>query len=324
VDVLMALAVVLAVRVVLVGNPWVWRLYEAKLHPDDIGWRQHSIMTKKRQSYDPLPSGVRYLAVGSSQTDAIYGAYAERHHELVTFGVAAMGPFDFVTFERQIVAYRPERILLYLSDFDLARPPDPAALVIAPAQGSRLPRLWRDLAEVGGEPSLRPVVAELAVGELFPEFKYRFVFRGIVQKAFQRIAARSGARPEKPAPRETIEQRIGFLRAAIAREPIAFNLHFLRRFLEDVTGQGIQVVIVEGQYNPVASDAATEAIAAEVAGRVRAMREALEGVRYVSRAELRGFVEADYVDLSHVRPEVGYAFTRDLLALLEASTTAAQ
>jgi hypothetical protein len=314
--ILMLAGIGIAVRLLLVGNPWIWRFYAAKLRPADIGWRQYSAVRKKRDSFLPPPGKTPYLAVGSSQTGAIFLPYADRHPDLRMFTAAAMSPFDFVTHAQQIFRLGADTLLLYLSDFDLARQPERAALVLAPAQGLGIIALWRDLARAGGLGDYSSVMVELTVGELFSEFKYRFVFRGIAEKAFIRLAERLGPLHEAPATRSSIEERIALLRSSISREGIPFNMYFLERFLEQAVAAGRSVIVLEGQYSPIVSSPETRRIAEDVSGRMATLSHRLEGVRFVPRSEFRSFSESDYYDLTHVVPEAGYAYATALLELL--------
>lgn len=302
-----------SVRFALVGNPWVWDAYAARLHPEDIGWRQVSVVSKRVESLDPPPPARRLLAVGSSQTEAVYRAYAERHPELAVFEMAAMGPFDFVTYSPLIRRQNPDTLLLFLSDFDMARPPDPDALVLSPAQGLRSLRIWGQVLSEESLDSRRALVAEMAVGELFPEFKYRFVFRGIVDKAMRRIAQRLAPSPADTEEHESITTRVRILRSEISQANLAFHERFLTEFLGETSSWGTAVLIVEGQYNPIVSDSSTVRVREEVRRRLVQFADAFPHVRYVSSSEVLVFSETDFQDLSHVTPEAGYAFVRALL-----------
>lgn len=309
---LVAVAIVAVVRVTLVDNPWVWSLYGRVLDPDRIGWRQDSALRTRIDSYRDLPSPVRYLAVGSSQTQAIYGLHARQHPELGVFDLAAMGPFDFVTHLEHIERYRPDVILLYLSDFEIARRPERAALVLAPEQRLGAPALWRDLLAVPAEWDTAPLLAEMVVGEILPEFKFRFVFRGLVDETFRRVAIRMGTPPPR-APREPEEERIRMLRESIDPRHADFNLFFLDRFLEATQRRGLPVVIVEGQYNPVVLTAEILVTRAWVGERLALLADQYEHVRFLDGDQIPALEAADYGDLTHVTPEAGVNFASAVL-----------
>jgi hypothetical protein len=307
----------LAMRLLLLGNPVVWDFYARRLDPTEVGWRQHDAIRGKRDQFLPPHAGVRYLAVGSSQTGVIYEEFARDRPDLDAFAVAAMIPMDLVLYRDYIDRYRPQRVLLYLSDFDIARRPPPEAMVIAPPQGWRLLSLWSRVRSLPDGERYAPTMAEMLVGEVFPEYKYRFVFRALLDKALWRMAGRVGAAEAGARERASPEQMVRWARESMAPEYAPFNLAFLREFLEHAVAEGVDVVIVEGHYNPLVSTAEIETSSRQVRIALGALADSVVGVTFVPRSEVLEFQQSDYVDLSHVSPEAGRAFAARLLELLE-------
>jgi hypothetical protein len=307
----------LALRVLLFGNPWAWSVYEANLRARYVGWRQMSVIREELRADLRPPRGVRFLAVGSSQTDALYDRIAREREDLRVFGLAGLFPLDFVLYQDRIAEYRPEVVLLYLSEFDLARVHDAERAVLAPPQGLRLVRLARTILALPGGERYRRALAEMAVGEVFPEYRFGFVFRGLRRKiqGGARVEARA-APDEGPVERaspEALAREIANLRGGMSAEQIDFNLPFLREFLEACGRWGSRVVIVEGRLAPGVSDEAMRKMNERVARELRALDLRYEHVVFIPRAEQPPIEDGDWVDASHVRREAGRAWAERML-----------
>ncbi|HYQ70368.1 MAG TPA: hypothetical protein VET88_00420 [Gammaproteobacteria bacterium] len=312
------LIVFLALRLVLLGNPWVWQLYAEKLQFADVGWRQYSVIDNMRDSYLSDGRQPRYLAVGSSQTEKLYSYHAKRHADFEIFGLAGMTPLDLLMFRRQIAARNPEVILLYLSDFDIARQIPPESISMAPRQGAGMIQLWSWFGALSAGDTYERAKVELLAGEIFPEFKYGFVFRGIGNKIMHRVAKRVGRQtPTQPSGWTPLDVRVKLLRETIATEYIDTGVSLLRAFLEFTATINTRVVIVEGQYHPAVFDEATLKANREVAARLSALAADFGHASYIPRSLTGEFTAEDYTDLTHVRSRAGRDFTTRLLGLLE-------
>lgn len=322
-NVLLAGAGLLLVRLLLLGNPWAWQFYLEKLDPGVIGWRQYDLVEIERERFSEPGAGLRYLAVGSSQTGAVYDRYAEAHGDFDTFVVAAMMPMDFVLYADDIVRRQPETVLLYLSDFDVAKSPSPEAAVLSPRQGANLFGVM-SLLRSSPDAGMRGVIAELAVGEVLPEFRFRFIFRGLLDKQFRRVALRLGRREARQKVPSTEPERIGWLRDSLHPEDVPFNLACLQEFLDIMDRNGIRTVMVEGHYHPVVVNRELAAMNGRVRQELMRLAATRPAVAFIPRMDLHGLGADDYADLTHVKPEAGEEFTRQLLDLLEQPLTSAE
>jgi hypothetical protein len=311
----------LALRVLLFGNPWAWSVYEANLRARHVGWRQMSVIREELRAHLRPPRGVRFLAVGSSQTDALYDRIAREREDLRVFGLAGLFPLDFVLYQDRIAEYRPEVVLLYLSEFDLARVHDAERAVLAPPQGLRLVRLARTIVALPGGERYRRVLAEMAVGQVFPEYRFGFVFRGLFRRVQggDRVEARAapGEGPVERVSREVFEREIANLRTGMSEAQVEFNLPFLREFLEACGRWGSRVVIVEGRVSPDVPDAAMRTLNERVARELRGLDLRYDHVVFIPRAEQPPIEDGDWVDASHVTREAGREWAARMLASLE-------
>jgi hypothetical protein len=314
-------ALLLLIRVVLVCNPWSWEAYAGYLGGRDVGWRQRDVIIAERNNYLKKPAALDYLAVGSSQAGAIFWDYGMDHKELDVFMMAGLFPLDYVLYRDYIFAYRPRVILLYLSDFDMARVRSTRRVVMAPSQGIYLPLLF---AQLRGFPQGRDydqAILEMAVGEVFPEFRYGFIFRGLLDKGLgKKVALREESPPAMPEEMElevgALDTKIAAVAGRIKPDSLDFNFFFLEEFIKRCTHRGIEVVIVEGQYMPAAQAVAGQAVREVVRERMQALAASRQGVAYLPREAVLQFDDEDFTDISHVKPQAGYEFSRQLLSYL--------
>lgn len=326
-----ALAVFLLLRLVLLENPWIWSFYASTLRARHVGWRQMSVIREELRSVFRPPAGVRYLAVGSSQADAIFERYAAEHDDLRVFTMAGLFPLDFVLYRDRIEEFRPRVILLYLSEFDLARVQDPERIVLAPPQGLRLPELAWTVARLPGGDRYHDALVQMAFGQFLPEYRFGFVFRGLARKALGRnrfeqyAGGREDDRPaeavdDPTAADSAIRQReIRSLRESMAAEQIDFNLPFLRSFLRATASWGSRVVILEGRCAPGMNDARTAQIHEIAVGRLRALADEFDNVHFVPWDRQPGFRDADWVDTAHVSREAGRGYAEEMIRRLQAA-----
>jgi len=318
---LLILICLLALRLLLWGNPLIWAFYERALTPQEVGWRQADVIREERRKYLPVESSPRYLAVGSSQTGAIYDDYAAHSAKLDSFVMAAMSPLDFVLYDDYIVRRRPEHVLLLLSEFDIAREVTPLAAATAPSQRFDLLPLWRTVSAFPAGAAYRSTMRELFVGEFFPEYKYGFALRGLTDKAISRAARRWGAASNRPAERPSVEQRIAWLREALVEEPIELNMALLRLFADRLAGEGIELIVVEGQYSPSVATPRIDRLAQKVRQELEALAADRARVRFIPAASMTRLREADFSDLSHVTPAAAERFVEELFGLLEPASS---
>jgi hypothetical protein len=161
----------------------------------------------------------------------------------------------------------------------------------------------------------------VAVGELFPEYKFGFVFRGLVDEGLGARLALQQPDPDGVSVggedgSGALKHQIAELARRIDPAGLDFNFFFLERFLDFCADRDISVVITEGQYRPEAQAMADQSVNDMVRVRLQAQAEERAGVQYLDLDELFEFSDDDFADLVHVHPEVGYKVTARLLDFL--------
>jgi hypothetical protein len=311
------LVLIAAGRTAVFDNPVLWTHFERRLNAGLIGWRQYDLLVIKRDSFLEEDAAPKFLAVGSSQTGAIYSSYSNSSEQLEVYAVAAMMPLDFLLHSSEILKKRPQWVMLYLSEFDLAKGLTASALEIAPDLGREIIREFPAIARAGKEEGIHAVLLQLLLGQLSPEYKYRFVFRGLLEREIRRVARGLSdiAPPKRPS--STQEQRMAWIRESLAAENIDFNVSMLDLFIQKMAKHDISIAIVEGHFNPLAMNSETRRLRQTVLRKLEEVSNKSENVRFIPREDVYSFSALDYSDLTHVESDIGEVFAGRVVEILE-------
>jgi hypothetical protein len=103
---------------------------------------------------------------------------------------------------------------------------------------------------------------------------------------------------------------------ALTPDALEMNVHFLDDFLGECARRNVQVVILEGQYNPLATSQAVLKLNSEVVSALRGFEQKYAHVTVIPRDKLYAFQVKDYKDLSHVQRDAAIQFNSHLSSLL--------
>ena len=268
---------------------------------------------KVKEFLAPSPAQ-KDVAVGSSQTRAVYSQFSKENRILGFYSLAGMGPVDYVEQYGEILKRRPKVLLLYVSEFDLARPID-----LTNARLSDLPlRLWPEfyslVSKTVGLETARETLTGMAIANLFPENKYSFIFSDYAKQIRFWLAGRHAV---VPTPEQLTEIQLASL-SHLTSDSVPEQMVFLDAFLRMTERDGIPVVLVEGQYNPAAySDANLRLNRDVIEPLLAALPRQFTNVIVLDRTETQEFAASDYEDGYHVKPEAGSRFAAHLVQLLE-------
>jgi hypothetical protein len=95
------------------------------------------------------------------------------------------------------------------------------------------------------------------------------------------------------------------------------NLLLINEFLRLTDDAGIEIIIVEGSYNPLAYSKKNLTLNRRVKQRLAALADQYPRVRFITRESQYELKTTDFRDGYHVKKSAGLAFTRDLLRGLE-------
>jgi hypothetical protein len=234
----------LALHLALFGNPVAFGAYYFVLR-DHADWRQSDIMAERFKSMMPTGNGVEWLAVGSSQTYAIYGDMAKSRDDLEVFSLAGMTPMDMVLYQDRILRLKPRHVLLYVSEFDLAAELRPEWARLAPLSVLRIRSVTDQLMASVPRDSFPNLSRDLLIGDLLPVYRYNFIFRGMLSRVAEAIGI-----PGFHSQRQADDQGDYAALQARGQQSMESMAKLLEGFIETLQKTGTKVLIVEGQYNP--------------------------------------------------------------------------
>lgn len=301
---------VLIARLVLFDNPWMLKLYWTTLTTENLGFRQGGVLDLEIRKYrrDIHQPKLANLAVGSSQVGAIFYHWtgASPLPEMGVFSLAGMKGLDFVLNQEAIAAFNPQRVILYLSSFDMTGSPELFSLPLAPSEPWKIWPIYARLRAAGlTDAEISPSLHAYVFSQLFPEYRYSFVSRAYIRQWF-------GAAP-RPTP---ASQRLPEYSMYFDAQWLDYNFQFLRDFLAFCDAHGIDVLVVEGQINPSFMTPAIEALNGQVRDRILAMRSDFTRLRYLPASDTYQFTPAEYHDMTHVLPDAAERYTARLSAVL--------
>ncbi len=292
-------------RLVLFGNPWAWRYYHSNLTPDDIDYRPHDVLALKRNEFSlglyHTPKTV--LAVGSSQVQALFDSESAKQLDIDTLSIAGMGPLDLVLYQNEIKNRKPKIVILYLSEFDLARLPDLNVALIAPAQGTHWLTVFKLLKPHQNLwPDLNLQVIRAIGGELVPEFKYSYIFRGLWDKFSKRDVAFRIKLNSAVSDADALRLQANNLQRNLDADAIEPSISLLKHFVRFCSKNSTSVVILEGQVNPLIETNASKRLHHRVSGLLEELAKTESNVKYVSLPGLR-LQAKDFRDGTHCKKE---------------------
>jgi hypothetical protein len=311
-------------RFIFLENPFAWEIYKKLLTQQDIGYREFDIITAQvdrfRSSLSPKPT--EFLAVGSSQVGAIFYQWGGPPIDLKIYSIAGMKPIDYLLYRDELQKYRPRNILLYLSEFDIAVTPQIEAVLLGPQQGVNSIGIWEKIIKCGLWNEYKNMLIYCAFAEMLPEYKYSFIFRGIVKKLWGSEPSKANVKlPTLPTDPSEINPELlkstELLNQVFQDAGIQFNIECLKEFVVFCAAKNIQVIIVEGQYNPLAYTPKAMSYNTKVKEMLCGLQKEYKNVRFIPRTLCYQFNFREYRDISHVLPDAARRFTKHLsLSLL--------
>ncbi len=331
------------VRVLLFGNPVTLRFYQRHLTPEAVGPRQWAVLDLDILAYrrNLRPAPIENLAVGSSQVGAIFSHWvSDPPQGIRVYSLAGMKALDYVLYEDAIASLSPRRIILYLSAFDLTAGPELYSLPLAPSRPTALWSVVERLRASGLKPAdVDGPIHEFVASQLFPEYRYAFLFKAFTKPLFQQSGPSPVARVRRPSV-EASRVRVAWSSAG-TQEPavdeetarhvkefvgyyypewLDYNFAFLKEFIRFCQQRGLDIVIAEGQVNPVVQSPKVDALEAIVRARMAELELQFSNLTFVPASETFRFGPSDYVDLTHVHRDAAMKYTAQLSSLLGPAT----
>ena len=305
------LACIISIETLVFRNPVFFKVASRYLHVEDIGWRQSRALVKEVSRFTK-PIETPLLAVGSSQTGAIYIPYAAQDPNLSLFTLSGMGPLDLLLYQELIKKRGPDMMILSLSDFDIGRMPSLAGAKLAPPQAPR--KLAHICALLLRTPGITwSDVQDLIAANTLSAYRYQYIFKGILD----RMSGRNAAFPEADVTTISDEEYLALHLESLSKLEARWfgvNLVLLDEFLAWTRAQGIDVTMTEGHYHPRAL-AKNHDLHEQASVALSRLCVKYPNVVFVRTEEVRALSEDDYRDGYHLRTQSGYEFAAAVVKL---------
>lgn len=313
---------IVAGRILLWGNPGSWYVYYTTLGHEDIGFRQGTVMADRVSRYFEPSSSLKYLAIGSSQTGAVYSRYAKENEALYKVQFSGMGPVEYYLYRDIVDWLEPEYVLLYLSEFDLARPLNYDTFRYVPQQGFSLLDYRQMILSYDKSEAAGNAIKEIVLGNFSPEYRYSFIYKGYLKKALGYNSVYSAnIEPATPSREAEIEANQARGLRKLSEDHIPLSLAGLDRFIDYCNERGTKVVIVEGQYKPNALTPKNRRLRALSKARLVDLAKRYPRAFYLPSDRLPVLQETDYSDYNHVFLDVGKQYAGQIIRYIEENLT---
>jgi hypothetical protein len=315
--VLYFLAVLFLLRVCLFYNPVSWATYKKVLPLNSIDWRHYDILKFETDKYLKPEKNLKYLAVGSSQTTEIYKQYARQSENFAIFAFAGLSPLDLYTYRDEIVRRKPEYILLYESEFDLARRPELASSKWSPFSLADIFELQSiiDTTRYFAKED-KAIIPEIFFGSYFPEFRYSFVYKDLTNNLLNKNKLLNIIPPTQIQDSIYLPIHLKSL-AELSDQYISFNMYYLKKAIQYLNKKNIRAIIVEGQYNPIAYKTKNLELNTKTRALLQEFISNNPSNVFLTREEVPNFRIEDYRDGYHVKTDAGLRFSEMLFKKLD-------
>lgn len=311
---LLGLLLATSTNILIFYNPLFFKVSSDLLEAKDIDWRQNDSLGYEIKRFKKAIA-VNYLAVGSSQTEAIYSRYITEDPQFSFFAMSGMGPLDFILYKNMIKSLCNGTIILTLSDFDLGRKPSLLGAKLSPPQGLGL---FKVISLLKHDSSITySELQDFVFSNIFDAYRYQYVFKGFKDKLFSKINAFPGEDISSISDEEYLKKQLRGLKA-LDRTWFQINVLLLEEFIEWANKNELKVAIIEGGYYPDALSMNT-ALHTEASLKLEMLSEKFNNCSYIHSSQIYSFTKNDYRDRYHVKKDIGHIFTRVLLNNLKES-----
>jgi hypothetical protein len=313
------IVVLLFWRCCIFYNPVSWATYKKLLPLKSIDWRQYDVMKTETNKYLKPNKALKYLAVGSSQTSELYKLYVNDHSDLALFSLAGLSTLDLYTYRREIVRQHAAYVLMYLSEFDIARRPELFS-------GKWSPFSFHDIFELNSildttkyfDPGDKQIITDVLFGKFLPEYKYAFVFKELTNKILNKNELMNIIPPTQIVDSVNLGVQLKSLNE-LSEKYTAFNMFYLKKAMQYFNQNQVHVIIIEGQYNPLAYNSNNLLLNKKVRSLLQDLVQKYPQNSFITREEILNFKLEDYRDGYHVKEKAGLKFTEILIHKLSST-----
>lgn len=304
----MAVLVVLLARVFLFDTPFAWHDYGRVAAGDSLSYLTALHRIEEIRTRELIPHKLNYLIVGSSLAERALTPYLDMAPDSRLLYIYGMRVAELAFCESKIRAFNPSRILLYMTNYDLSNIP----------WGEKHNSFYsfRDY-KFGLYCDKKEFFEKSLAGYIFPEYRYACIFRAYLEDWLGRPLPKQGA---GQTPEEFLKFKIEGQKRVVGfftRNKVELNLLYLNKFLLFCRDRRINVIMLEGNINPLAETPQSRELGHWAIGRVKEMADQYEHVRFVPASELVRLEPEDFQDMIHANEEASRKFSECVFKYLQ-------
>jgi hypothetical protein len=163
-------------------------------------------------------------------------------------------------------------------------------------------------------------ICTIIIAEVFPEYKYAFIYRGMLNKfmCLNKVVAKE----ENVVTKSQFEKYLRYLRGTLLNEGnLGINIKLLRDFISFCADKDIKVVILESQYISLAHAEKNIKLNQIVVRELNKLSREYKNVKFIPKSELYQFQNTDYFvnNLTHVTKEAALRYIEQFFRYMERS-----
>jgi hypothetical protein len=261
-----AILLLLTIRLFMFGNPLIWLIYAKLTDPQTIDQRLSMTINYKNRENQKIPPSIHYLAIGTSQVNALFHLYIKDHAFVTKKNLAGLLPCEYFLCN-SFVQNTPDTLILYLSEADFCKMPNYTSLYMLPEQYLGWYAKFRILQENYPGKKHEASAFNLMLNDCFPEFKYRMVVRHIALNLLHLDYV------ENTAKDVTLKSHLVNLQKLKDDGLIDYHMATFSHFLDMADKANKTVIICEGTMNPLALSAKNKILREKVRERFLALEK---------------------------------------------------
>ena len=318
---------ILWLRFLLFWNIIAWNLYLRLLSHRELNYRELQSLRFEAEKFkrDLRPKASQYLAIGSSQIFSLFNNPVAYENGIKHLSQSDLRAFEYILRKEHIKQHGPKNTFIYLSPLDLRFPKNTTYLIHH--QPGDWFAWWQLISKIAAYKHLWPhpyrLILGLIMAQLFPEYKYYYIFLGFYKKLTNRNSSFQEL-TEKQPPLEKFRSYMTERMEAVTETVMALHMTSLRELILFCQKENIKVWVIEGVTHPFGEHERLLALNQEILKTIRGWKHEFSNLTLITKPELYQFQESDFEDSFHFKIEAAERFTKTLLKNLAAFSSEKQ
>lgn len=305
---ILAVLFIAAFRTAVFSNPRFWDYVHEHLEmPSEIGaMEQDAILVLGSRVSKYLKTPRPYFAAGSSQVNRIFSSKLFRAAGGKVISMAYGDVLTLLLYSKFVNGRSADNLILYFSEFDFFRPMKYERMKHSPPlyfeRFSIFFRLFRFAPDPG---EFLLYTFEAFLSDLFPEYKYRFIFQGFLKKIQNKFFV--SKRPSGSAPEYSWQRHLDEIDEYMRTGHVYFEMRvrMLEMLLERLARENPEmlVFIFAGDIHPDAHTALSKELHERTTAMLQELSTKYTNLVYVPAGTIYSFQPEEYSDVTHIKPE---------------------